>query len=1020
MSLKNKRKETIASPDTDKTLDKTIIQSTAETSRRSRIPFEDLINIFVIFVIWSFFLSYFTPDLMLSKTTTTGGDMGSHYVLANYLTTYLLPHGKLIGWYPHWLAGIPMFQFYFIPPYLLMAILSPFISLEVAFKLVSVLGIFLLPLFVFLSIRLMGFKFPAPIIAACFSPILLFLESYSQYGVNIKSTLAGQFPHGISFAFAFLSLGLMYYGMKRNKHHALNAIVLSMVILTHVYTPINIAATYALFSLELLLRKKYNELKYIISVGILSMLLAGFWLIPLFAKFGYTMSPRDIFFGFPDLGQLFIPSYAIFYALMIFCLISPLLINILKIIFKREMSGISISSIINLDDRLSMIYYYTFTAFLFFIFSAHTHILYVRFLPVLWFMPLMFAAIGLGILTEKLRANFLIPIIVVFCITFWIGTGFTPEGDMTKLIASIDPGLAANITASPYVSHGLKDVPNWIKWNYEGLENKPDYQTFKDVTDYFHTLDPSGRINVEYSATYNSMGTPRLFEVSPVFSERSVMEALLLESSITFPYLYYLQKEVSEDSWWPGFALKMPKRNLTQGVEDLRLFNVKYFAVVSDSVKKEIAGNENYTLLKTINQFQIYGLNNDSQYVEPVKREPVLVVTDDWKKYAFDWMISDHKDVPLAFTTSIGDYELQHFRIFLLDKDIERPTGSNLRIFKSDELSEALQASEKLDDCKVTMESFENEEFSANTDCIGRPVIAKVSYYPNWMVDGAQKIYLAAPSTMLAFPDKEHLHFYYGSTTSDYIGTLATIVGIVIVLYLALLRVRSFRENVHSRLMNALESSGVPAYLRDTDKTTVNGYRTGRSWLMKNKFQLAAVVIVFAVAYIAYTNVSESSQCSSMCASNGYSSGQKSFAIPFLGGDVVDRYHLGYAHASENQQHNLTCTALCDESRKDQVYIPSGSVEFDMKVVPGTENSLFLSLWDTINCRSGNLYIDGQLYKNIRGDGTYGWHDFEYKLPAEMLKTDKIRVTLEYDNSECYGWDFSEAYVKVPSCRCYK
>lgn len=859
MTLKPKPENTGSSP-----------PSKPKTVRRFHISFEDLINIFVLIVLWSFLISFFTPELMLSKTTTTGGDMGSHYALADYLTNYLLPHGKLIGWYPHWLAGIPMFQFYFIPPYLLMAILSPFISLQVAFKLVSVMGIFLLPIFAFLSIRLMGFKFPAPIIAACFSLPLLFLESYSIYGANIKSTLAGEFPYGISFSFAFLSLGLMYYGMKKNKHYVLNAAVLSMVILTHVYTPICLAATYVLFSVELLLRKKYNEIKYIISVGILSLLFAGFWLIPMFAKFGYTMAPQDKFFGFPDFGQLFIPTYAIFYALMIFCLISPLLINILKLLFKKERPALAISSFINLDDRLSMLYYYTCAALFFFTFSANTSILYVRFLPQLYLIPLMFAAIGLAILTQKLRANFLVPIIVVFLMTFWIGTGFTPDGDATKLIASIDPSIAANLTASQYISHGLTDVPNWIKWNYEGLEKKPEYQTFKDMTDYFHTLDPSGRINVEYSGTYNSMGTPRLFEVSPVFSQRSVMEGLLLESSLTCPYLYYLQKEVSEDSWWPGFALKMPKRNLTQGADDLRLFNVKYYAVVSDTVKQEIAENPKYTLLKTIDQFQIYSLNNDSQYIEPAKREPVLVVTNDWKKYAFDWMISNHTDVPLAFASSIGDYEVQHFRIFLLDKDVERPTGSNLRIFKSDELSEALQASEKLSDCNVTMTSFENEEFSANTDCIGQPVYVKVSYFPNWMADGAGKVYLAAPSLMLVFPEKQQLHFYYGTTISDYLGTLATAIGIIIALYIVLLRVRSFRENIHSKLVNRLERSGIPTYLRNLEEATVNGYKNAKTWLKKNKFKVAAAIILIAGAFIAYTNISESAQCSSKCTSQGY------------------------------------------------------------------------------------------------------------------------------------------------------
>jgi len=83
--------------------------------------------------------------------------------------------------------------------------------------------------------------------------------------------------------------------------------------------------------------------------------------------------------------------------------------------------------------------------------------------------------------------------------------------------------------------------------------------------------------------------------------------------------------------------------------------------------------------------------------------------------------------------------------------------------------------------------------------------------------------------------------------------------------------------------------------------------------------------------------------------------------------NTVDRYHLGYAHADDNIQHNMQCTAICDESRKDQVYIAQGYVAFDMEVVPDTANSLFLKLWDSVNCRSGDVYIDNKFFQKIRG-----------------------------------------------------
>jgi uncharacterized membrane protein len=290
------------------------------------LTLQNAANYVTLFIVYLFLLGYFPASLMLSPTTTTGGDMGSHYVIADYLTHYLVPHGKLIGWYPHWLAGSPMLQFYFIPPYLLMTFLTLVMPLQIAFKIGTVVGIFLLPLASFLAIRFLGFSFPAPAVAASFALPFLFIESYSQFGGNIKSTLAGQFPHGISFALAFLSMALIYHGMRKGRYMAANAVLLALVILTHIYTSILSAAVIALFIIENLSRilvaslvlpqkqaeeivkRRLEKIRYVISVGVIALLLAGFWIIPLFGKFAYSMAPKDVFFGFPDINQALQPD----------------------------------------------------------------------------------------------------------------------------------------------------------------------------------------------------------------------------------------------------------------------------------------------------------------------------------------------------------------------------------------------------------------------------------------------------------------------------------------------------------------------------------------------------------------------------------------------------------------------------------------------------------------------------------------------------------------------------------------
>ena len=116
-----------------------------------------------------FLLSYFEPHLLFSSSTTTDGDTGSHYYTAQYVKDVLLPKGKISGWCQGNLAGFPILQNYFPLPFFIMALLSWFIPLQVSFKLVTVLGIFFLPLCTYLFFRFLRRPFPVPIIGAVFS-----------------------------------------------------------------------------------------------------------------------------------------------------------------------------------------------------------------------------------------------------------------------------------------------------------------------------------------------------------------------------------------------------------------------------------------------------------------------------------------------------------------------------------------------------------------------------------------------------------------------------------------------------------------------------------------------------------------------------------------------------------------------------------------------------------------------------------------------------------------------------------
>lgn len=678
-------------------------------------------------MIFAFLLYYFKPNLLLLDTHISGGDTVSHSVLADYLKNYLLPHGKLIGWYPHWFAGVPMFQFYFVLPYLLAAVLSYFIPLQVAFKLITALGTFLMPIAAFFSMRFMNFKFPIPAIAAVFVLAFLFLETNSYYGGNIPSTLAGESSYSFSLALMILLLGSLYKGIETKKLLIFNSIVLALIVLTHIYTAIILAATVLFF---LLLKKRKDNFFYLFKVFLLGFLLSSFWALPFVLKLNYSSAPKELI-GKPNPSLIFIQSFIPFYLLA------------------------AVGAVFAVKNKDKRIFYFYFsivmTLLLFETLSGYVNLLYIRFLPFLYIMPLLLAAISLGELIKKVKFQFLVPIFVFLVVAIWL-----------------------NRTTS--------FIPSWIKWNYEGTEGKTTWNSFSKLLKTMSTLNESGRIIVEYSASYDKFGSPRVFELSPVFTNKSVMEGLLLESSLTFPFYFYMQKEIAENTWWPGFPIEYPEFDLAKGAEHLRLYNVKYYVVSSDKVKSEIGNYSEYKFLTQVEGFQIYELNQDSRYVELARKEPVLVVTDDWRPFAYEWFDSDHLDVPLVFTSSVDEYDLKHFSTIVLNKTVNLP-GGNFKIFNSNELTEAVESSDSIPSICSANETLEEEEILIDTNCFNQPLLVKVSYFPNWQVEGAKKIYLVSPNLMMVFPEKNKVYLSYKDILIDKIANLFTLIGIMVVIF---------------------------------------------------------------------------------------------------------------------------------------------------------------------------------------------------------------------------------------------
>lgn len=688
------------------------------------IKSENFINLMILIGIFIFLLSFFKPELLLSITTTSGGDTASHYYPAKFMRDYLLPNGKIIGWSPGWYAGFPMFQFYFPPLFVLAASVSYVIPLQISFKIVTVLGTFLLPVFTFLGLKLMGFKFPVPIIAAVFTLLFLFNEGNSMWGGNIPSTLAGEFSYSFGLSLVVLFFGSLYKGIETRKHVLTNSILIALITFSHVYTML-----FTLFSSVFFLlqrnKRSIQNLFYLLKIYLIGFLLIGFWLFPFFMKLSYT-TPYNFTWVYGDARKEILPDILLPAAVL-------------------AIFG-SFIAIRNKDKRILFMLFSILVSSVFYFLSSYIGVVDIRFIPFIQVLITIIAAYGANELIKKINKKIMIQLII--------------------------PVIIFILTIA-WVSHNTTYIAYWIKWNYEGFENKSVWNSYINVNNFLKGSYKDPRVIFEHSDLYNDAGTPRAFESLPLFSGRSTYEGLYMQSSISAPFIFYFQSGISQSSPCPFPQWHCTSYNSTKAAKHLEMFNVEYIIARTDMVKNDLKNNTLYELAATFDPYEIFRLKtNPNTYVTVPKYQPVVFETKNWKVDSYTWFQrEDLLDVPLVFTDSKSDFSLY-------SNDLEKIPKVPLN-----------------NSCNIK-EDVGIDEISFSTDCVGKPHIISISYYPNWKVEGADRIYLVSPSFMLVVPKQKNVRLYYGEIKIDLLGRILSYLGILLMVLMILSRNQKFKRYI--------------------------------------------------------------------------------------------------------------------------------------------------------------------------------------------------------------------------------
>ena len=766
------------------------------------------------------------PELIFANNTPTGGDMGAHVYGPAFLRDFMLPHFRLNGWSNDWYAGFPMYRFYMLIPALLVLVVDLIAPYGIALKIIAVIGILALPVCTWLFGKFSRLLFPVPEILALASVVFLYDESFTIYGGNIASTMAGEFSFSISLSLAVLTFGLFIRSMNDGRGQMITACALALSALSHGIVLLFVFGGVALIAI---LWQVLNSGRRILKSASLiigtAILLSAFWVVPFLTSHAFMTDmkyePRPsgtadsfwkMFFPLPLYWNIFITLFAV--------------VGFVACILRRNRVGIWMGV------------YCVVLVIGVFISRGGLPVIGMlwnpRLLPFLYLLRYMLMMIGLyelvvglGRVASLLRvANYalakesfesvapLVSLRNIAQFNMWWATatamivvsviGFRfQELPFGKLVS--DSAGAMQYKWGPISTNASNDgfVDGWARWNFTGYEGKSAYAEYHDLVKTMKSLGDDtahgcGRALWESSGELNKYGTTMSLMLLPHWTKGCIgsMEGLNFEASGTTPYHFITSAAMSKQSSNPVRELRYDNNNAGLGVRYMQELGIKYYLAFT---KEAIAQANLQAALVEVNRsgpWVIYQVGN-SELVTPLTVQPVIVssktgdIKERWLEIGTSWFQHPEDWSAMPVENGLDTWQRVDVAVDLSRRDGE-PGISSRRV-------DIVTPSQKIEvvetkPTKVTNFVLEDAAISFSVDQIGQPILVRMSYFPNWKVSGANGPFRVAPNMMVVVPTQKDVRLHYGYTKLDIFAYLLTAIGI------AVMSVR-WRRRINARII---------------------------------------------------------------------------------------------------------------------------------------------------------------------------------------------------------------------------
>jgi len=750
-----------------------------------------------------FLLMALHPSLILRNNIPTGGDMGAHVWAPAYLRDHLLTNFKLSGWSMDWYSGLPIYRFYMVVPALMIVLLDVVLPYGIAIKIIAVIGILTLPYATWLFGRFAKFAYPLPELFAIAATIFLFDESFTIYGGNIASTMAGEFSFSISLSLAMLGFALLAKGLDTGKHRVSAAIIISLSALSH---GIVLLFVFGGAALMLVVWNKRESIQFGAKVIALAVLLSSFWVIPFVTSHAYMTDmkyePRPS--GVNDsFWKMFFPLHI----LLDVSITALAILGAVALVRSRHKAGMWITLLTlvlaagvfiarNSLPVIGLLWNPRILPFFFllryFLFAVGLYELAAFALRMKSMSRIARVEPGTPVVLDiaKPRDNFTFNLALLsgFALFVLVAIGFRFQ-ELPFGSTRVNSAGQYEYVWGPLRTKSTNDgfVDGWARWNFTGYEGKSAYGEYYGVVQTMKQLGEDstqgcGRALWENSGELNKYGTTMALMLLPFWTDGCIssMEGLFFEAAGSTPYHFITAAAMSKQSSNPVRELRYDNNDAAIGVRYMQELGVKYFMGFTPEAIAQASQQEGLTEVARSGPWVVYRVAN-SDVVTPLATQPIVAdisssnPRERWLEIGTSWF--QH---PETWTTPIADdgpSEWQRIEVAVDESKREGEPNSNNR--RVDVVKPATPLTQvPLEPVVVSNVNIGEESVRFSVDKVGVPVLVRVSYFPNWKVDGAKGPYRVAPNMMVVIPTSTDVNMHYGWNMLDYVAYLLSFAGI--------------------------------------------------------------------------------------------------------------------------------------------------------------------------------------------------------------------------------------------------